>query len=224
MIATFEKFKNAGKVHDDINAGKEGISSISGRIPNSDPDPIKKLKKIVRKICDLFGFNSGAEYLNSGSYGMAFIVDKNKVIKLTSSKEEARIAKGLLGQNIPNMVRYYRIKRIKEYEIWAILMDRARGFNKEELPIMNIMDKYIYGKKILEDDVEEMRIEIKNENLFMDIFEKLLKDYNKMCKNLNKNRISTQDLHLGNIGYIGNDMVHFDIMGETSTEEISRLY
>lgn len=235
VIRIFEKFKNLKKVYRDIDKSKEGIDSISNKISTkfssrqkSDSDPLKKLKKIVNKISKSLGCKSEVRYMNSGSYGMAFSVD-DKVIKLTSDKGEAMIAKKLVNKNIPNTVRYYKVKKIQEYEIWAILMDKAESFTKEEKKIIEIIDECAYydSPKKIKNELDESYIEAKEQieyrKLSVKLFKKMWNDYKNMCISLIKNGISMDDLHPGNIGYLGDEMVHFDIMYQTSLEDISKL-
>ncbi len=229
VVKTFEKFKNLKKVYKDLDKDKIGIDKITSEISKSDP--LKKLKKIVKQISKSFGYGSEVRYLDSGSCGMAFVI-KDKVIKLTSNEEEFLIAKQLLGQNIPNMVRYYRVTRVKEYDIWAILMDKARNLNKDESEAMNLIDDYGYVdlgwtheniKDLMEDSFSDIEKYAKKSKISIRLVKRVWDDYKNMIYNLIKNSISIKDLHPGNIGYLGKDMVHFDLMGQTDFEEISKI-
>lgn len=229
IVKTFEKFKNLKKVYKDLDKDKIGIDKITSGVSKSDP--LKKLKKIVKHISKSFGYGSEVRYLDSGSCGMAFII-KDKVIKLTSNEEEFLIAKQLLGQNIPHMVRYYKVKRIIEYGIWAILMDKARNLDKDESIAMRLIDDYGYidlgwtcenVKDLMEDSFSDIEKYAKKEKISIILVKRIWEDYKNMIYNLLKNSISIKDLHPGNIGYIGKDMVHFDVMGQTSSEEIFKI-
>lgn len=217
FIKLFEKFKGRKRVYRDHDKGKEGISEISGRI---DPkfvevkDPIDTLKVIIEKICKEMGLVDKVRYLNAGSYGMAFKVG-SKVIKLTSNRSEAKMAKDLIGKKIPNVINYYKIKWVRKYEIWAILMDLVDTPTKGDKKILDIFDYC--------EDWSEVVDEIEDRNISKSEAKSLWREYQKLKKSLEKSGIPMDDLHSGNIGRLGGELVHFDIMPETGKDEISKL-
>lgn len=148
------------------------------------------------------------KYINSGAYGMAFIAG-DKIIKLTSSKSEAKIAKGLIGMNMKRCVCYYDVVYIKSYDIYAILMDRADKLTKDERMVIDEICDY----EVSMGDAKEVS---KNMNVSKSFARDMIKEFTELEEILKSQRIPTQDLHSGNIGRINGKLVHFDIMGDSS--------
>ena len=220
----FEEFKikKTKKIYKHLDKGKGGVERILGNIsddtylPDIDDEHIDLLSIVLKSVTKRFGLKSNVKYINSGTFGMAFVVD-DKIIKLTSNKSEAMVAKSLIGRKIPHCVNYYDIVYIKRYNIYAILMDKAEKLSPTE--------KGVVGK--LSDSVVIMNDYDKLKKKFSDIsdskLKKIYKDFREMYKSLKDNNISIQDLHEGNIGYINDKMVHFDIMGDTKKKDIEKI-
>ena len=69
--------------------------------------------------------------MNAGAFGMAFIADGDKIIKLTSNRDEAAEVKGLIDKKVPGCIEYYDIVYSKKFDIWAILMQRTESLTKK---------------------------------------------------------------------------------------------
>jgi hypothetical protein len=148
---------------------------------------------------------------------MAFVVGDDKIIKLTSNKSEAMVAKSLIDKQIPHCVNYYDIVYIKRYNIYAILMDKADKLSPDEKKVIGKLSDSV----VLMNDFDRLR------KKFSDISEsklkRIYKDFREMYKSLKDSKVSIQDLHEGNIGYIKDKMVHFDIMGDTKKKDIEKI-
>jgi hypothetical protein len=220
-ILLFEEFRlrKTKKIKTDIlDHTKMGIHNVLSNL-----ETIKKLERVLSKLKDKFGIKGKIKYLNSGMTGMAFECG-DYVIKLTSNPKEIKQVKSLVGKKIPNCINYHQIVEFPKLGVYGILMDKCVPLNKEqgdfiwdvictidanELGFGNIS----WGEYVaLSGYVKGM---VYNKKLFY--------DFKKMCKSLVKNGISLADLHDGNIGYIGDEMVHYDIMTETSNEDISKV-
>lgn len=216
-IKLFEKFKGRKKVLRDIDRGKEGISEISNKIDPKHREinsPLRKLKLVMEKIRNRMGLTEEIKYINSGSWGMAFKIG-DKVIKLTSNREEVSVAKKLVGKEIPNVVNYYQILYIEEYGIWAILMDLVNMLSKKEKFLIDIFQFCLDLEEVM-DEIRPTRI-TKSEALSMWI------EYQDLVESLEKSGIPTADMHPDNIGRFHGKLVHFDIMPESGQLEISKL-
>lgn len=209
-IKLFEKFKNRKRVLRDIDYGKEGISEITNKIEPKHKEinsPLRKLKLVMEKIKNRMGLTEEIKYINSGSWGMAFKIG-DKVIKLTSNREEVSVAKKLVGKEIPNVVNYYQILYIEEYGIWAILMDLVNMLSKKEKFLIDIFQFCLDLEEVM-DEIRPTRI-TKSEALSMWI------EYQDLVESLEKSGIPTADMHPDNIGRFHGKLVHFDIMPESS--------
>jgi len=216
-IKIFEKFKKEKRIYKHLDKGKEGISEISKKIEPRYVEirnPIKTLKNVVDDIKNRMGLKKEIKYLDSGMWGMAFKVGR-KVIKLTSNREEVGVAKKLIGKKIPNVVNYYELIKIEEYGIWAILMDFAEPLSKREQSIIQKIESCL--------DIDELIEEIEGTDIKKSEAKKIWREYKDLEESLENSGISTADMHWGNIGRIGDKLVHFDIMPETGKEEVSKL-
>ena len=216
-IKLFEKFKNRKRVLRDIDYGKEGISEITNKIEPKHKEinsPLRKLKLVMEKIKNRMGLTEEIKYINSGSWGMAFKIG-DKVIKLTSNREEVSVTKKLVGKKIPNVVNYYQILYIEEYGIWAILMDLVNMLSKKEKFLIDIFQFCLDLEEVM-DEIRPTRI-TKSEALSMWI------EYQDLVESLEKSGIPTADMHPDNIGRFHGKLVHFDIMPESGQLEISKL-
>jgi len=228
-LTIFEEFKikKTKKIHKHLDKERGGVEKIVGNIKDkSSSYPIDILGDVLKSVTKRFGLKSKVKYMNSGSFGMAFVVGDDKIVKLTSSKSEAMVAKFLVGKKIDHCVNYYDIVYIKEYSIYAILMDKAEKLSPEEKKIV----KYLSGSAIYMNDFKRLKKDLDERGSFLskkEISESKLKriydDFREMYISLKKNKISITDLHENNIGYVNNKMVHFDIMGDTKKKDITKI-
>jgi len=221
------KIKKTKKIYKHLDDGRGGAEAILGIIDDSNDitggdggsdGTIGFLGDILKRLIKRFGLKTKVKYINSGSFGMAFGVDNNKVIKLTSNDGEAMIAKNMQGKNIPHCVNYYDVVLIKGYGVYAILMDRAEMFDKETEAVVDVMT----DMNIAQCTVKEVKRR-SGSSLNDKKIKKIVDDYVKMYKALTKNKVSLQDLHTGNMGYLDGKMVHFDMMGSSSSRDISKI-
>src|ERR1017187_2354178 len=135
----FEEFKirKLQKVSRQIGADKHGgIKEVVKKFKKKPHNPI--LEDILESLVTKFKLKGKVKYLNSGSFGMAFAID-DKVIKLTSSKSEALVAKKLIPEKISHCINYYNVVYMKKYKIYAILMDRADKLTRNEKLVIGIL-------------------------------------------------------------------------------------
>lgn len=220
----FEEFKfKKKKVLKHLDKEKGGVEKILGNItammPKEKDSTIDVLGDILKFITKRFGLKGKVKYMNSGLFGMAFVVGDDKVIKLTSSSSEAAIAMRLMKvKKIPHCIKYYDVVFIKKYDVYAILMDKVEKLSREEKKAINIL---VDSEFILNNDpLFIRRARKKGINLTDDELMIIFDDYCALYFSLKRNNVSTMDLHSGNIGYIESKLygslrrhlVHFDIM------------
>lgn len=215
-IKTFEKFKGIKKTKKirTKDANKGGVDAIMGGIIEAKAN----LNSLMGKLCKRFCVKK-VKYMNSGAYGMAFIADKTKVIKLTSSSNEAGDVKKIIGKKIPGCVEYYDVVFYKKYGLYAVLMDRADDLTKIEklaidilLEVSSQITDYTINRVISETEMSKTDIKSLNNEV------------RNLKKDLEKNDVSTDDLHIGNMGRVNGKLVHFDIMsGYTGVDILKKI-
>jgi hypothetical protein len=241
----FEEFKirKLQKVSRQIGADEHsGIKEVVKKFKKPH-NPI--LEDIIESLVDKFKLKGKVKYLNSGSFGMAFAID-DKVIKLTSSKSEALVAKKLIPEKIPHCINYYNVVYMKRYRIYAILMDRADKLTRNEKIVIDILcnlggdfgknalggfgkyskknNAHTLGDVNLKEEIQLYQRETgKKVNISDKEIKKIFNDYIKMRISLENNGISTQDIHEGNVGYFKGKMVHFDIMDDSKNKDIDKI-
>jgi len=123
-VKKFQKLKR--DYRRDTNTGEErGIGKVkSGLMGSSFNDLIEDLKNEfnLKKI----------KYTGRGYYGMAFIADNDKILKITPDKDEIRGIEKIVGKEIPGIVNYYGYKEYPEFGLYGILMDKANPISKLE--------------------------------------------------------------------------------------------
>jgi hypothetical protein len=227
-LKLFEEFKikKFRRIYKHLNKGKGGAQTILSNI-SFDKDTIEisdkrfsgsvnVLGSVLKSISKRFELKKNIKYINSGSYGMAFVIN-DKVIKLTSNKNEAMIAKSFIGKKINHCVNYYDIVYIKRYNIYAILMDRAEKLSSDEKKVIS----KLINNAIFMNDFPKLKS--KFDSVSENKLKKIYTDFKKMYKSLKDDNISIQDLHEGNIGYLNGKMVHYDIMSDTSKNDIDKI-
>ena len=229
-LKTFESFKSVkktGKIKKHWRSGRGGVTTVMGSISDKDANLNDLMEKLVKR------FNvEKVKYMNAGAFGMAFIADDNKIIKLTSSADEAAEVKGLIGKIIPGCVEYYDIVYSKKFDIWAILMQKSESLTKKEEKIFRLLIEYPFT------DIENInptfdnltlkklhnRCNSKIGNISKSELKSYINEYVELHHKLEKNEISTQDLHTGNMGRLDGELVHFDIMsGYTGENELNKI-
>lgn len=139
-LNTFEGFKigKSKRIKSDYKEGdKLGVTAVFGDLPKNKFSNKKEiLKKILKSVAKRFNIKK-VKYMDAGAFGMAFIADDDKIIKLTSAEGEAASVKKVIGKDIPSCIKYYDMVFIDKYHIWAILMDKAESLTYEERVIFD---------------------------------------------------------------------------------------
>lgn len=221
-IKTFEGFegvKKTKKILKHFSKGRGGVESVIKSLSDKDGN----INDLMENLCKRFKVEK-VKYMNAGAFGMAFIADDDKIIKLTSQRSEASEVRGLIGENTPGCVEYYDIVYSKKFDIYAILMQKSDPITKKEKEIFDVF---------LEDDINHF-----DKNQLDDLYKKKLgvtkeefinyaKEFIDLKEKLEENNISTNDLHPGNMGRVDGKLVHFDIMkgftGENDLNKISKV-
>lgn len=236
-LSLFEEFKlkKAKKISKHLKSGRGGAKEVIKRLDHKTnkikPSRAKSLLgDIMKPLMKRFGLKSDVKYINCGAIGMAFSVGDDKVIKLTSSRSEATIAKNVVGKKIPNCVNYYDVVYIKKYNIYGILMDRAEILDKHTKKIVDILSASIEADGFNPWSLDELIDHVDDNewgkvgNLPDDYLDEILSDFNEMVESLIEHGVSTMDVHSGNVGYFKGKMVHFDMMGESTDEDVSKIH
>jgi len=123
-VKKFQKLKR--DYRRDVSTNQDrGIGKVkSGLMGSSFNDLIEDLKEKfnLKKI----------KYIGRGHYGMAFIADGDKILKITSDEDEIKGIEKIIGKEIPGIVNYYDYKEYPEFGLYGILMEKANPISKLE--------------------------------------------------------------------------------------------
>jgi len=231
-LQTFERFegvKKTKKIKKHWRSDRGGVSSVMGSIVNKDANLNDLMKKLVKR----FKIEK-VKYMNAGAFGMAFIADGDKIIKLTSNRDEAAEVKGLIDKKVPGCIEYYDIVYSKKFDIWAILMQKCENLSKKEEKIFSLLfeegldnfdeDDLDRGQNFSKDRINDIASELR---LSKEELMSFIRELVELKDKLESNDISIGDLHTGNMGRLDDELVHFDIMagftGENELNKISKI-
>lgn len=195
----------------------------------------KPIFKTAKIISSQFGYKL-LRYLGKGDYGYAFLLNDDKVLKITSDIREVNYVMRNLNVKKDGIITYRKIVKISNNLIkndsYGILLDYAEPLSKEDKKIyMEFYIHFYYFYEIMEDIyIENMEDEI--EDLIINWKNKYINDFNqedifkdkervryliskliKLGKNLKKNKIDWEEAHVNNIGWDKNgDLVFFDVV------------
>jgi hypothetical protein len=117
---------------DVLTKNERGIKKIKQGLDGAD------IKDIVNDLSKKFGINK-ISYIGRGYYGIAFVADGTKILKLTQDQDEIKGIEKIVGKEIPGIVNYYGYEYYPEYNIYGILMDKAKPISKIEKDIYTTM-------------------------------------------------------------------------------------
>ncbi len=226
IIKIFEEFKVKRYKRISNQSSRGGVRDVMYAMHHNKEKAFDLLQDTLDKVRKRFKIGNKAKYINAGAFGMAFEVSNNRVIKLTSSEDEAGIVIKNIGKKVPNCVNYYDIVYIKKYEIYAILMDMAelpdgkcKNVFEELMNIFNSGRKISTSEKNLKRILKRLgRSDVSDKYLI-----EIINDFNEMIKSLKKHNIPTNDLHSDNFGYLNGKMVHFDMLGYTTNKDVKKI-
>lgn len=219
-----------------VDINKPSLAKASKELKKSIPS----LESLMKMLKDRYKKkNLGIDqikFFDSGTYGMAF-VSNDKIIKLTSQENEAEIAKKLLDKKMKGCVNYYDVVYIKTYGIFALLMDKAEKLTDDDISGIDFIldndlaldcerefgdcrydkrtNRYRFTREILQKMkyAEVSRIDV----------ERMIPEVIELKNKLKKSNVPTEDLHWGNIGRLKGKLVHYDIMGTSDENAISKI-
>ena len=222
-IQTFEafEFKKKRKIKKHIKDERGGVVNIMSRISDKKKGNLPELLENVSKRFDV----KIIKYQNCGAFGMAFIADNNKVIKLTSEKSEAANVKALIGKRVPGCLDYYDIVYSRKYDIYCILMERVQILSKKEELLYNaVLDAFDYVTKPREIYYVNFVLDALDGEFTRDEIKKAVNLVTDLKRKLQSAGVDTRDLHTGNMGWRGKELVHFDIMSDaTKQDDIDKI-
>jgi hypothetical protein len=95
-------------------------------------EALNKLTSILKKI-KVVNLN----YINSGSYGSAYDIGNNKVLKITRDEQEILLCSNLVNKKIDFVAEYYFVGKSKYFDLGFIIMKRYKKSNY-------LTESYIY--------------------------------------------------------------------------------
>lgn len=202
------------------------IDKRLGKTKEQRKEGYKRLKMAIPIIAEALGIDAGdIEFTGSGSYGIAFTVD-NKVIKITTDESEARTAHYLMGHEYSHLIKYYDVKRIGNLEVYAILMDRVETLSEKEKKIVSsIADEY--GETISDflENYENVDVGELDRQGYKRDYVNILNQLSIIFQQLSKIGIMDDytDVHINNLGWKGDTLVHYDIRGVSDAPAIKQI-
>jgi hypothetical protein len=213
---------------DVLTQNERGLKKIKLGLGGDD------IKDIVKDLSDKFGI-SRISYAGRGLNGIAFVADGAKILKLTQDEDEIEGIQKIVGKEIPGIVNYYGYEYYPEYNIYGILMDKAKPISKTEKHIYTTMffEGANYSDSDFWDNYDDTDEDIREE-FIEDLIDRLesprpedelpsfkineydlinyIDAYRELLNTLESNNVPTEDLHGGNIGRKDNKLIHFDVM------------
>lgn len=164
-------------------------------------------KESLGEVAEAFGFHEAdMEYLGEGSYGTVFSTpDPTKVIKISSSEEDGRYAKKMLGLDLEysaNIHRYITLRNrgaFGELTLYGILMERVDVSGVEKLVVKHFSYQEMSGTTIY----------------YGPRARNYIKRFIETCvfvaaKELEANGLEARDAHPGNVGIKNGHYCLFD--------------
>jgi hypothetical protein len=194
---------------------------------------------IAEHLALLKGYKYPIKCLGKGYWGFAYQVSPTRVIKITRDPIEALTVSKLIDKDIPNVVKYYEVKRIKSRKlrykgkIFAIEMDLGKPLSRGEMDIAHsfiVESKWDLPKidglrdlyKVTEENILELSENSKiDSDKYIEIGTAIISAY----KELNKVGIYPSDVKGDNMVYIDGklriiDFRDYALKGRVSTLRI----
>lgn len=199
------------------------------RIDFLKKNAVNNIIKILNQIKKDFNIKD-IEYLKVSNYGIVFIVDSDKILKISSTSdingyESYSICKNLLNNPVDGMIDIYNIWRIKLEDsngglkngpIYAVLMKKCDILSKDETNLFNkFHDILNLGYRWQIKNHKHMSEKEMSEKLNK-FDKKYVDEYINLYNKLKDKNIPLDDLRGDNLGRINGELVHFDAMDRTN--------
>lgn len=183
-------------------------------------DPSKRNVIINDESQEVYALSIGINpndlhYLGEGEFGEAYSTESGKVIKITSSANEAEIAKNLIGKK-GDHAEIYDVKKVDDmFVIYQEELDTDSEIEDNLQSVQNILSEQGLPIQYLDNiDYEELSQESKDEYDRLSSFISDLEDINRLYRNLG---IEASDLQSDNLGYDENGKLKaFDLQDKSS--------
>lgn len=106
---------------------------LNENLVNEDIDDLPKQltdKSYIAKIANKLGYNL-IGYLDSGNNGSAYILNDNKVLKITTDKTEFLVASKLKGKTLERISNVYETYKINNLDVYIIILERLEPLSDE---------------------------------------------------------------------------------------------
>jgi hypothetical protein len=185
------------------------MSKINNELINSN----------IKKIAEKLGYKS-TRFIGSGLKGVAYEVEGDKVLKITTDYNEAYNANILRTKPVTkHIINYYDVRFLKGFGYYSIVMDKVNPIDKKYsetytctyrtflnkgltnsealMDISNYLDNYVY----------------ENDDEFLKFYVEVLQPQRlSILKEFSKYQIPSIEAHEGNVGFDdNNNFMFFDI-------------
>ena len=174
---------------------------------------------LAEKMMDKLGLRYfDIEILGHGANGTAYDIGFDKVFKITSSYQEWKEAKQLIGKDLKHIVKIYQVDEENTNGHFGIIKEKVDMVSKQIKDILFICEDSFYPGR---EDIWEKGIYNETtskwlETLFMNhntsnMANNIFKQIAEMVSECLSNNIIYDDLRHENVGLRGTDLVFFDI-------------
>jgi len=171
--------------------------------------------------------------LTNGMFGVAYLLDKKKVLKFTTDQSEYLNSKSLIGKDLEHFPTFYyakelglknSIKSISDSlleKVYIILMDYIPKVDIKEIECFDDGGLEFIGEFLEEEDniiiqknseiEEEMKTFFEDNMKCFHILKKYIPQLRSFRKELMENDIDLLDFHTGNMGIKDGKIIYYDL-------------
>jgi hypothetical protein len=184
------------------------------------PNRGEKFKLFAKKVSEKLNLPE-PKYLAEGFFGLAFIIDNKRILKITTDQSEALNAKKIIGKSNNFITNIFDVRgfTFNNENYYVIILEKVKtDFDYINGVIENLINWFSenYEKDFVSwltegefPDLEKLEIELYNDNKKL---YKFFVNFVELKKELLLNNIKSSDfMNATNLGFRGKDIVAFDL-------------
>lgn len=164
--------------------------------------------------------------LSSGSFGIAYLLNNDKVLKFTTDRNEYANSKSLVGKELEHFPTYYYAKELKMdnqlksdklTNVYIIVMDYIPRVDPKEMECFNdggleFFHDYLtmYGDIPSDDEISDDMIEFPG-NICYNLLKKYIPQIKTFRQEAQDNNIDFLEFHEDNMGVKNGKLIYYDI-------------
>lgn len=216
------------EIDNEQNDALKDVESTTKALNNLDENTPNKRNLIINdNPQEIYTLSIGENpedlsYMGKGDFGEAYETKNGTVIKITSSPNEAEIAKSLIGKK-GNYAEIYDVKKVgNKFIIHQEMLETDSDIEDKLQRVQNILEEQDLPIQYLGSiDYDELSSESKQEYDDLSKFISDLEDVNRIYRNLG---IEASDIQDGNLGYDKNGKLKaFDLQDKNNKTKASEV-